>query len=386
MSALDAPEVIKRGRSIHRKKLLLKWGVVIYFCCIWSAIITLAIINYNSASSSADSVETGRHLTFSNSYPFLFIWPLFILVAVLVFYCFGRNPLRGTQSLPEGSSDAPASVRKLRTALESVSIATGRPLLECLVISSTMPNALAVIIKGKPYIVITSGLLESNFTQREMTALIAHEAAHIAVGEALSWRSANRLYFTLAIFYVVSVWLLFVAEMLTSGSGEGIIGSLWFAVFLALAVFPMLLAFNFERVVSRQDDMFADTLAVSITRDPDALISAMKRVIYSKGSINFSAFKKTVKWGTQWGQVTSRYGMPIVASKYFFVNPLYIDPNLLVDTSDSLFSRYSKFIPNMFLSLGDMGLEKQRNAEKRFMDKRLNALKRIKGGEMPLGA
>ncbi|MBX9697981.1 MAG: M48 family metallopeptidase [Acetobacteraceae bacterium] len=165
---------------------------------------------------------------------------------------------------------------RLWNTLETLCISRGERMPRLAVIESPALNAYASgLSRATGAVTVTRGLLQA-LDERELRAVLAHELTHIRNGDA-------RLAVIAAVFAgVISL----PAEMLGRGwrvrtsssnrdGGTGIV-----LVLIALAIMAMcyVLAIALRFALSRNREFIADAGAVELTGDPDALISALRKI------------------------------------------------------------------------------------------------------------
>ncbi len=147
--------------------------------------------------------------------------------------------------------------------------ATPRPHL----IRSRAPNAFAMGHRGRSAIGLTEGLL-LRLDRRELTAVLAHEIAHIANDDLRVLNLAGLAARMTQVLSLVGQGLLVVA-LLTMGLGGN-----WQIDWLALALLVVspYLAVLLERGLSRVREFDADLKAAALTGDPCGLAQALARI------------------------------------------------------------------------------------------------------------
>jgi heat shock protein HtpX len=177
---------------------------------------------------------------------------------------------------------------RLWNLLETLCISRGLGMPRLAVIEAPALNAFASgLSRGTGAVTVTRGLLQG-LTDRELAAVLAHELTHIRNGDA-------RLAVIAAVFAgVISL----PGEILvrsgragfrgrrsggggSSSSREGKGGggaAVLVLLALALLVLAYLLAVALRFALSRNREFIADAGAVELTRDPDALIAALRKV------------------------------------------------------------------------------------------------------------
>lgn len=175
---------------------------------------------------------------------------------------------------------------RLYNLAENLCISRGLSLPKLCVIETDALNAFAAGVSRPQYMVaVTRGLIDT-LDDSELEAVLGHELSHIRNGDA-------RLMMIAAIFVgIISlvtdqmgrVFRVFNGFGTRSSSGGGKSkGSGWATVILiliALACFLVarLLAVVLRMALSRRREFMADAGAVELTRNPDAMISALRKI------------------------------------------------------------------------------------------------------------
>ena len=176
---------------------------------------------------------------------------------------------------------------RLYNLLENLCISRGIPMPKLKVMESDALNAFATGMNQKQYaITVTSGLL-SNLDDREVEAVLGHELTHIRNGDVRM----------LVIAVIIAGVISFVAEIVfrglfnsgggwgsrsrssSSDSGKGSGGG-FAAVLIALALIALawLLSVVIRFALSRSREFLADAGSVELTKNPDAMISALRKI------------------------------------------------------------------------------------------------------------
>ncbi len=174
---------------------------------------------------------------------------------------------------------------------ETLCITRGMTMPRLAVIETTTRNAFASgLTPRQAGVTVTRGLMDA-LDDRELSAVIAHELAHIRNGDA-------RLGVIAAVFVGVItlitdlVWqgmkvrklgrITFRGSRSSSGNsnrggGAGVVLAL-IAIAVVIAVLAHLLALVLRMALSRNREYLADAGAVDMTGDPDAMIGALRKV------------------------------------------------------------------------------------------------------------
>jgi heat shock protein HtpX len=171
----------------------------------------------------------------------------------------------------------PAEQRRVFRLLEPLCISVGMPTPKIKVMDTDALNAFASgLHQNDASITVTTGLL-ARLNDRELTAVLGHELTHIKNQDV-------RLIVIAAIFAGI---LSFAGQMMVrvllnmggGGRGERRGGAgIAIVIAVALAALSWLLAILLKLALSRRREYLADAGSVELTKDPDAMISALKRI------------------------------------------------------------------------------------------------------------
>jgi heat shock protein HtpX len=172
---------------------------------------------------------------------------------------------------------------RLYNLLENLCISRGITMPTLRVADDDALNAFATGLNDKQYsITVTRGLM-SALNDREMEAVLGHELTHIRNGDV------RMLVIAVVIAGVISffgemVFRLFFQNLMWGGGrrrddgdrkgGAGIA----IIIAIALIVVAWLLSVVIRFALSRQREYLADAGSVELTKDPDAMISALRKI------------------------------------------------------------------------------------------------------------
>jgi heat shock protein HtpX len=206
-------------------------------------------------------------------------WPIVLGVAalwVLIGYLFNDSIIHlatGAQAVTR------AQQPQLYNLLENLCISRGLAVPKLYVIDTPVMNAYASGIDDKSYaITVTSGLLEA-LNRDELETVLAHELTHIID------RDTRLLIITIVFVGMIS----FIAQLLwstirfgafTRGRSRRGGGGVFILVAIAAVVMFVgyLLAIVLRFALSRRRELLADAGSVELTKNPDALISALTKI------------------------------------------------------------------------------------------------------------
>jgi heat shock protein HtpX len=170
---------------------------------------------------------------------------------------------------------------RLYNLLENLCISRGIPMPKLKIIDSEALNAFASGLNPRQYsVTVTSGLL-NQLNDAEIEAVLGHELTHIRNGDVRLLVIAGIVAGVIG-FFAELVFRLFFRSGLRGrrssrgGDGKGALVALIIAIALmALAWFTSLLI---RFALSRSREFLADAGAVELTKNPDALIRALRKI------------------------------------------------------------------------------------------------------------
>ncbi len=205
-------------------------------------------------------------------------WPYVAAAAVVwlvIAYLFNDAMIhRATGARPVARADQP----RLYNLLENLCISRGLAMPRLYLIDTEAMNAYASGIDQRSYaITVTSGLL-AGLDDAELEAVLAHELTHIID------RDVRLLIVTILFVGVIS----FIAQLFWRGLRvfssrsrvriSGGPGALFVLAAAAVAGVGYLLALVLRFAISREREYLADAGSVELTKRPEALISALRKI------------------------------------------------------------------------------------------------------------
>lgn len=166
---------------------------------------------------------------------------------------------------------------ELYNLLENLCISRGLPMPSLRVIESAALNAFATGLNQKQYsVTVTRGLMQT-LTRPELESVLAHELTHIL----------NKDVRTMVIAAVFAGIITLLAEVMFRAMRFGRIGSssgknkgagLLLLIAFAAAAVGYILAIVIRMMLSRTREYVADAGAVELTKNPDAMIGALRKI------------------------------------------------------------------------------------------------------------
>lgn len=166
---------------------------------------------------------------------------------------------------------------KFFTVAENLSIAAGIPKPKLYVIDDTATNAFATGRDPEHAVVcVTTGLLDK-LTRTELEGVVAHELTHV---KNYDIRLMSIVSVMVGIIALLGDWFLrasFRGRRRSEGK-SGQIGAIILVLGFVFALLSPIIANLIKLAISRRREFFADAGAVSITRQPSGLMSALQKI------------------------------------------------------------------------------------------------------------
>lgn len=237
-------------------------------------------VGFIGLTGETDNIAQGMVLAFDHMtrlWPFAFLGAAVWFLIAWLFY----------QKMIEASVGARGLTRKeapeLYNLLENLCIARGVTMPQLNIIETPALNAFASGLTDKSYkVTVTRGLIES-LNKDEIEAVLAHELTHIMNRDV-------RLLIIAVIFVGIFSFFgeLVFRNMFRTGvrvgghtrsrNGDSRGGGLLILIAVALIVVAYLLALVIRFSLSRKREFLADAGSVELTRNPDAMISALQKI------------------------------------------------------------------------------------------------------------
>jgi len=168
----------------------------------------------------------------------------------------------------------------LYTVTENMAIAAGLPKPKVYLIEDSAPNAFATgRDPNHAVICVTTGLI-SKLSRRELEGVIAHEMSHI---QNFDIRLMAIVTILVGVIALMSDWF---TRSLWWGKGrdreKSQISAAIMIISLVLALISPLIATLIQLAVSRKREFLADASGALMTRNPDALASALEKISKDK--------------------------------------------------------------------------------------------------------
>jgi len=176
---------------------------------------------------------------------------------------------------------------RLYNLLENLCISRGIPMPKLKIVDSDALNAYATGLNRRQYAVtVTAGLLNA-LDDREIEAVLGHELTHIRNGDVqlmvVAVIIAGVVGFFAELFFRLflnSDWRLARGSSSSSSSDSRKGGGAGAAILLAVVLIALAWALSLvvRLALSRSREYLADAGSVELTKDPDAMISALRKI------------------------------------------------------------------------------------------------------------
>lgn len=168
------------------------------------------------------------------------------------------------------------------TVAENLSLATGLPKPRLFVIEDSAPNAFATGRDPAHAVVCaTTGLLDK-LSRTELEGVVAHELSHIRHYDT---RLMSIVAVLVGMVALIGDWFLrmtWYGRRRRSDKDTGQMGAILLVIGLLFAILAPIVAKLIQLAISRRREFLADAGAVSVTRQPQGLISALEKIAKDK--------------------------------------------------------------------------------------------------------
>jgi heat shock protein HtpX len=198
---------------------------------------------------------------------------------VVIAYYFHQNMI---DALTGGREVTRAEEPRLYNILENLCISRGITMPKLKVMESDALNAFATGMSPKQYsITVTTGLI-NRLNDAEIEAVLGHELTHIRNGDVRMMVVAVIIAGVVSFFaeLVFRLWFYNGFSFRGGRSDDRRGGGAAFAILIAVAFIAVayFLSFVIRLALSRSREFLADAGSVELTKNPDAMISALRKI------------------------------------------------------------------------------------------------------------
>ncbi len=204
--------------------------------------------------------------------PFIAVWTIVIatIYAVIQYFAAGTLAVAMSGAREIQKKDNP----RLYNIVENLSITTGLPMPKVYVIDDPAPNAFATGRDPQHAVVAaTTGLMDI-MNDKELTAVMAHEMSHVKNYDIRVSMIVFGLVCVIGLISDLAFRMMFYGSRRRNEEGSPIA----YVLIALAAIFAPICAAIAQMAVSREREYLADASAVNITRYPEGMIAALKKL------------------------------------------------------------------------------------------------------------
>jgi len=204
---------------------------------------------------------------FDDWYICIYVVTISTIYAIFQYFAASRLAVAMTGAKKIEKKDNP----RLYNVVENLSITTGLPMPEVYIVNDSAPNAFATGRDPKHAIVAaTQGLLDI-MDDKELTAVMAHEMSHVKNYDIRVSTIVFGLVCLVGFISDLGIRMLYIGD----DDDRSPIGAI---ILLLTAILAPVAASIAQMAVSREREYLADASAVNITRYPEGMIAALKKL------------------------------------------------------------------------------------------------------------
>ena len=163
---------------------------------------------------------------------------------------------------------------RLYNIVENLSITTGLPMPKVYIINDPAPNAFATGRDPRhASVAATTGLIDI-MDDKELTAVMAHEMSHVKNYDIRVSMIVFGLVCVVGLISDLGFRMMFYGDRRRDDEGSPV----GYVLIVIVAILAPIIAAIAQMAVSRQREYLADASAVNITRYPEGMISALKKL------------------------------------------------------------------------------------------------------------
>ena len=217
---------------------------------------------------------TISYVNYGDAMPGLIFTPIFSLFYVGIVIMSSTNIVMKMNRAQEVTSVE--EHRFLWHTVDNMAMVARVPMPRIFIINDPSPNAFATGLKPeKAAIAVTTGLLD-RLSREEVEGVIAHEVAHIKNYDVRLSTVTLALVSVIAIMSDIGSRMLFFRSI--GGRRDQNQNPIFLIIGLVLLVLAPLIAMLINMAISRNREFLADASGAELTRNPDALASALEKI------------------------------------------------------------------------------------------------------------
>ena len=204
--------------------------------------------------------------------PWIAVWTIVVAIiyAVIQYFAAGSIATTMTGARESAKKDNP----RLYNIVENLSITTGLPMPKVYVIDDPAPNAFATGRDPQHALVAaTTGLMDI-MNDKELTAVMAHEMSHVKNYDIRVSMIVFGLTCVVGLISDIAFRFMLYGDRRRNNEGS----PMGYILIVVAAILSPILAALAQMAVSREREYLADASAVNITRYPEGMIDALKKL------------------------------------------------------------------------------------------------------------
>ena len=204
--------------------------------------------------------------------PWIAVWVTVIAIIYALIQYFAASSL--TMAMTGAREVTKKENPRLYNIVENLSITTGLPMPKVYVVDDKAPNAFATGRDPKhASVAATTGLMDI-MSDKELTAVMAHEMSHVKNYDIRVSMIVFGLVCVIGLISDLAFRMMFYGNRRRNEEGSPV----GYVLVLIAAILSPLVAAVAQMAVSRQREYLADASAVNITRYPEGMIGALKKL------------------------------------------------------------------------------------------------------------
>lgn len=204
--------------------------------------------------------------------PWIAVWTTVaaVIYAVIQYFISAKLAMAMTGAREIQKKDNP----RFYNIVENLSITTGLPMPKVYIVEDKAPNAFATGRDPKhAAVAATTGLIDI-MDDKELTAVMAHEMSHVKNYDIRVSMIVFGLVCVIGLISDLGFRMMFYGDRRRDNEGSPV----GYVLIILVAVLSPLIAAIAQMAVSRQREYLADASAVNITRYPEGMIGALKKL------------------------------------------------------------------------------------------------------------
>lgn len=204
--------------------------------------------------------------------PWIAVWTVVISIVYAVIQYYASSSL--AMAMTGAHEITKKDNKRFYNIVENLAITTGLPMPKVYIIDDKAPNAFAT---GRDpqhaSVAATTGLIDI-MDDKELTAVMAHEMSHVKNYDIRVSMIVFGLVCVIGLISDLAFRMMFYGSRQRDNEGSPV----GYALVLIAAVLSPIVAGIAQMAVSRQREYLADASAVNITRYPEGMINALKKL------------------------------------------------------------------------------------------------------------